>query len=226
LCRLQFTFGSVRAFRFNLSKDFFVEIGIYGLPLMFLLVAAWVLNEADRFIVLGYLSLSEVGIYTAAYSLGLAINVLNSAMTNTVVPVIYGLMKEGKGKKRLQRLSRQYSLFILLVSLVASIGFYYFGALILGDEFSAGVPVTCIILVAFGFNGMYRTVGLPLDYLKKNRLKAINFSLAAMVNITVSITLLGYVGIMGPAIGTLVSFMLLYFLTRHFNHKYIANLAD
>lgn len=226
ILRYKYTFDALRGYRFYLTKVFVIEVAKYGFPLFFLLIAAWLLNESDRFIVLKFLSLSDVGIYTASYSLGLAINILNNAMTNTVVPSIYNCLKSGCGRIKLRKINLFYSVFILIISLCASILFYYFGAIILGDEFEKGVLVTCIVLVAFGFNGMYRMVGLPLDYLKKTVLKTINFYIAAVINVSLSIFLIDIYGFLAPAIGTLVSFILLYFLTLHFSLKHTAHLSD
>ena len=221
-----FTFRSLKAYKFYLTRGFLIEVLKYGYPLLFLLIAAWILNESDRFIVLNFMSLGDVGLYSAAYGMGMAVNVLNNAMTNTVVPVVYELLKNKKGKKQLRRLNIAYSAFILFVSLALAVFFYNYGAYILGEAYADGVTITCIVLVAFGFNGMYRTVGLPLDYLKKTKLKAVNFYIAAVCNIILSIGLINWLGLLAPAIGTLVSFMVLYFITLFFNLKYTKELMD
>ncbi len=226
MVRYRLTFKSLRNYQFRLSKVFLTEILKFGAPLLILLVAAWVFNEADRFIILSYLSLSDVGIYTASYSLGMAVNVLNNAMTNTIAPTIYGLLKEKRGKKTLRKLSFFYSIFILSISLVTALLFYNFGELFLGAGFEKGIWVTCIVLIAFGFNGMYRTVGLPLDYLKKNVLKTVNFSVAAIFNLVISIALFDAIGFLAPAIGTLIAFILLYLTTLFFNIKHTKHLNN
>ncbi len=221
-----FTYKSLKAYEFYVTKKFLLEVFTYGYPLLFLLAAAWVLNESDRFIVLNFMSLGDVGLYSAAYGIGMAVNVLNNAMTNTVVPRVYELLKNKKGKKQLRRLNVVYSAFILFVSLTLSMFFYNYGAYILGDAYADGVLITCLILIAFGFNGMYRTVGLPLDYFKKTKLKAVNFYIAAFCNIVLSIGLINWLGLLAPAVGTLVSFIILYFITLFFNLKYTNELAD
>ena len=226
LIRYQYSFLSLAKLKLKITKAFLIEILKYGIPLMLLLVAAWVFNEADRFIILNFLTMSDVGIYVAAYSLGKAVNVINNAMTNSISPVIYKLLKEGKGKRSLNKISLYYSFFILVTSIIAAILFYFFGGIILGAEFESGVMVTCIVLVAFGFNGMYRTVGLPLDYLKKNTLKTTNFSITAVFNLVISIALIDQFGLFAPAIGTLFSFALLYLLTLYFSLKHTKFLAD
>lgn len=218
--RYFWTFSSLRAFKFILSREFLVEIFRYGWPLSVLLVASWAINEADRFIVLGMLSLSDVGLYTVAYSIGSALSVLNTSMTNAIIPKVYRVMKEGVGKKHLVRLSRVAASLVLCLSILLAAGIYFFGAALVGSDYQGAVIISSIVTVAFGVNGMYRTISLPLVYQKLNKLKARNIYMAAIVNIVTSILLVDHVGVLGPAYGTLISFVFLYVLTLYYFSKH------
>lgn len=211
------TFHSLRAANFFISKDFLKEIFRYGWPLVILLAATWAINEADRFIVLGMLSLADVGIYTVAYGLGSALNVINTSMTNAIAPNIYTIMKEKSGKASLKKFNLYGGAGVLCISLLAAVFIYYLGHFIVGEQYREGMVVSSVVLVAFGVNGMYRTVALPLEYLKLNKLKAQNIYIAAFINLSTSIYLTTQIGLLGPAYGTLMSFIVLYLLTLRYN---------
>tara|TARA_R110001599_G_scaffold326067_1_gene538483 strand:- start:8282 stop:9499 length:1218 start_codon:yes stop_codon:yes gene_type:complete len=220
IIRYKISFSSLRKLDFLVTKAFLKDIYRFGLPLFILLFASWGINEGDRFIVLGMLSLSDVGLYSLAYGIGSALNVVNTSMTNAIVPSVYGVMKNGRGKKTLIKISTYGSLSILFLSFLIAILIYYFGEFLVTEEYKKGIFLACLITVAFGVNGMYRTVSLPLVYLKLNKLKAQNIYIAAIVNLSLSVLLTSEIGLLGPAYGTLISFILLYFLTLYYNLKH------
>lgn len=225
IIRFYWTFDSLKQLKFGLRKPFLREVFEYGWPLSILLVASWGINEADRFIVLGMLTLADVGLYTVAYSIGSALNVVNTSMTSAIVPHVFKVMKQKKGKRSLVRLSVFASVLIMLLSVSVAGALYYFGEVIVGENYKDALGISCIITIAFGVNGMYRTLSLPLVYQKLNRLKARNIYIAAGINILSSVILVDFVGVLGPAYGTLLSFIVLYCLTLYYYRKHMTHVA-
>ena len=72
---------------------------------------------------------------------------------------------------------------------------------------------------------MYRTLSLPLVYQKLNKLKARSIYVAAILNIVSSVILVDLVGVLGPAFGTLISFIILYLITLYYFRKHTAHVA-
>ena len=223
--RFCWSFDSLKQFTFGLGAPFLREIFKYGWPLTLLLVASWGINEADRFIVLGMLTLADVGLYTVAYSIGSALNVVNTSMTSAIVPYVYTVMKQKKGKRNLIRLSVVSSVLIMLLSFSLAAVIYYFGEIIVGENYKDALGISCIVTIAFGVNGMYRTLSLPLVYQKLNKLKARSIYVAAILNIVSSVILVDLVGVLGPAFGTLISFIILYLITLYYFRKHTAHVA-
>lgn len=181
----------------------------YGIPVFFVMLAGWGLNQADRFIVLEYFSLKEVAHYTVAYTLGMIINTVNAALTNTVVPKIYRAINEGDAIGIVKKYTFVYfgiiSVLIICFALTAS----FFIPLFYGEKYIESVEVAILIAVAFGVNGVYRISGLVIDFYKMNVLKTKIIFAAMLINVGLSILLINDLGIIAPAVGTIVAFIFL-----------------
>lgn len=203
------SFKTLHSFKITIDKIKFKEFFQFGLPLLLALAAGWVLNQADNYIVLYFFTLKEVGVYAIAYSIGTIINTINQAATNVIVPRLYIALKNNEGHKIVKKLNIYYSFIIMIISLVVGISSYWYMPIIFGNKYAESSSIVFFVSVAFGFNGIYRTTGSVIAFYKRNvlQMKLINFS--AITNIIISISLVPYFGIVAPAIGTMVAFMLL-----------------
>jgi len=202
-----------------MKKEKIKEFILFGFPLLIGLGAGWLLNQSDRFIVLKFFTLKEVGIYTVAYSLGIIINLVNQAMVNSVVPHLYKSLKRKEGHKIVKKLNIFYSIIIFIVAFLIGVGAKWYVPFLFGKEYISGIAIIFIISIAFGFNGIYRMTGMVIDFYKKNTLRTILIYISAICNVVVSIILIPFFGILSPAIGTLIAYMLLAFLSYYFGWK-------
>ncbi len=220
IVRYKYHFNILRNFRISFDKKEFYEILKYGLPLFFLLIAGWSLNSIDRFIVLKYFSLKEVAYYTLAYQLGMSINLANTALTNSVVPIIYNAIHNNENSLRLiNKYIAIYSSVIVAVILVASISFTYLIPIVFGKSYHESIRISIFIAIAFGFVGVYRIPVLVIDFYKKNSLKTTLTIIAAVLNLVFSLYFIRDFGVMAPAYGTLLSYFLLALACYYYAYK-------
>lgn len=191
----------------------------YGAPLIISLGATWIINEADKFIVLKYFSMADVGLYTAAYSVGLIISVVNNSMVNAVAPKIYGSLHAGNGATFIKKLNVYYSLGILSFAFLISLLAYFGADWYFGDKYLGSFGIVATTAFAFAFSGVYRTVGLVIDFYKRTKLRAVLLYVCAFSNVAMSIGLIPFLGILAPAVGTLVSYILLAILVTGYSRK-------
>lgn len=210
---------SWRDLKFNLEKVFLQELFRYGLPLMIGVGAGWLINQADRLIVLKYFSLADVGVYTAAYMIGFSISLVNNAITNSMAPLIYKELNAGKGLKLVKRYNAYYSVVILALSLVLGVVAYFWAGTLLGDAYEGSGLIIAIVGVAFAFSGVYRTTGIVVGFYKLTVLKMKLLYTCAICNVLISISLIPKLGILAPAVGTLIAYILLALLMYHFAIK-------
>ena len=198
--------------RFNKSER--KEVINFGLPFVVSLFASWVMQESDRLIVLNFLSLADVGVYTFAYLIGKSVDVLNTSFIKTIKPVFYQRMKEKKlSQKYFSIVLFYFSLGIILITTMLTFVIDNFGSLFIAADYILGANIIYIVLYAFSVFGIYRVSSLVLEYHKKNSLKAKIFYLGAFINVVFSIALIDVFGILSPALGTMLGFFFVLIIT-------------
>jgi len=216
---LKFSFKTLRSFKIDFDVKKFKEYYLFGLPLLFGLGTAWLLNQSDRYIVLEFFSLKDVGIYTVAYSIGTIVNTINQAATNAIVPILYRNLEKKEGHKIVKKMNIYYSLIILTISLLIGLSSYWYVPLLFGDEYSESTSIIFFISLAFGFNGIYRITGGVIAFYKQNRLQMNLLFISATVNILFSIMLIPLFGILSPAISTMFAYIVLAYLSYIYGWK-------
>jgi O-antigen/teichoic acid export membrane protein len=214
-----FTFQSLRQLKFEFNILKFIEFYTFGLPLFAGLAAGWILNQADNYIVLAFFSLKDVGLYAVAYSIGAAVNTVNQSATNAILPILYQALKEKRGRKLVRKLNIYYSVFILLLSLIVGLGSFWYVPLLFGVEYASSSIIVFFIALAFGFNGIYRTTNCVIAYYKRNSLQMKLVYVSAVINILMSLALISTIGLVAPAVGTLVAYIFLAFSCYYFGWK-------
>lgn len=213
------TFKTILLFKIKFDKSSFKEFIKFGLPLFAGLGAGWILNQADNYIVLHFFSLKDVGVYAVAYSIGTIVNMINQAATNAIVPTLYNALEKKEGHKIIKKLNLYYSMFIITISLIIGGGSFWYMPLVFGEAYAQSADIVFFISLAFGFNGIYRATGSVIAFYKKNNLQMKIIYGSAIVNMVVSMLLIPYFGLVSPAIGTLVAYVVLAYLSYHFGWK-------
>lgn len=220
-----FVFSSIGSnFKFWVSKTQFKYIFFYGAPLMLSVLVGWVLNQSDRYFLLKYFSIKEVGLYAAAAGIASFITMINANMIKVVYPLVYKKLKNNEGKSFIIKLTSLYSIFILFITLVFCLGIYFLGDLFLGERFLSALPIIYIMCFAQAFFGIYTTTGLVIDYFKKTKVKTILVIICAFLVISLSFLFIPIIGIYGPAVALLISFFILslfsFFISKQLFNKF------
>ena len=190
----------------------------FGLPVMASLLAAWIINQSDRFLILHYFSLTEVGLYTAAYGVSSIISTMNQTIIKVLAPPIYLNLSANRGRLLIKKYNKYYAIIILLIAAIVSLISYLFLDVFFDSKYHRAIPIVCILSFAQAFFGIYSTSGVVLDYYRLNKLKMILIWMSAVGCLISAILLVPLIGFYAPAIGTLVSFVILAFVTRHYVH--------
>lgn len=228
--------GFILAIRFILFSDIWEKFRItlhtiewkyflkYGSTLWLGLMAGWIINQSDRFILLNYLTIQDVGIYSAGAGISGFLTTINATMVKVLAPTIYKALNEKRDKQFVLDFFKIYAVIIILIAIAICVFILLFLPLFFGDKYLGAKWVICILVFAQAFFGMYQVVGLVIEYLKLNNLKSIIVSICAVSCLISGITLIPFFGIQAPAIGNLISFALLAFLTFYFTNKQLIKL--
>jgi len=198
----------------------------FGLPLVPTALLGWITASSDRYLI-GYFSSSQmVGIYSAAYNIGMMIGFFGAPLQIILFPTISKLYEEGKEQEMKTYLAYSLKYFLLLT--VPSI----FGLCILSrqillimtrPEFVAqGLLILPIVAVGALFFGLYGAIfAWILIVAKRTRLIFILVSFSALINLFLNILFIPVYGIIAAAITTLIAYFILFSLTVYFSQKCI-----
>lgn len=188
------------------------EILSFGLPLLPHALAGWVLNFADRLLLRTYRSLSEVGIYSFGYNVGMIMSLLVLATQKSWPQFVFSShaeMEESKAKALFSRTASYYWIFLCSVALAIAVYAPEMLALVAGGKYAAAAPVVPIISMAYLFLGLYTVVGVGIGIKKKSQYYFIATGTGAAANVAVNLVLIPRFGMVGAAFATVLAYVIM-----------------
>lgn len=221
-CFLLYRNGFLNILR--IDKAYRKEALSFSLPLVFHTLGGNLIGFSDRFFILFMLGLSEVGIYSVGYQIGMVIALIQNSFNQAWVPFFFGKLKEDNHaeKVRIVKISYAYFLMILFLVLVFYLLTPFIYKYFIGSAFTTGSTVVLWILLGYAFNGMYKMVANYLFYLKKTKLIAYMTLGSAILNLILNYLLIQKNGILGAAQATTITFFVLFlgvFILSYKNYK-------
>ncbi|MBR6920783.1 MAG: oligosaccharide flippase family protein [Clostridia bacterium] len=200
----------------QITKKIFVEMIRFSVPLIPTTICWWIVNMSDRFMITYMVSESANGVYAAAYKIpnimitvtGIFINVWQMSLVN----------EENRGEKWGKFFTQIYdgfksvmfvagTLIILLCRLAARI--------LLRNDFYDAWEYMPYLTVACIFEGITSFVGVIYIVKKKSINSLICASSGAIINVILNLILIHFIGAMGAALATMISYMSVYFVTTY-----------
>lgn len=184
----------------------------YGLPFIPVAIVSWISNLGDRYIIGNYLSLNEVGIYTAIYSIASRpFLIMGGILSGFFRPILF--QEESRNDKI--KAHRTFTIWIICTTIIFffSIIIYIIGGnfiinLLLSKSYSQNV---FLIFLAVGIAYAF----FSLNQILENRIFSFGSSnkiilpsvITAFLNLAANFILVPIYGIKGAALATLLSFI-------------------
>ena len=192
----------------------------YGLPFIPLALVSWISNLGDRYIIGNYMSLNDVGIYTAVYSIASRpFLMVGGILSGFFRPILF--QKESKNDYVNAR--NIFKVWVLATSIIFFLGIalYYFVGHLLINLFLAKAYSQNVFLI-FIIIGIAYAV-FSLNQIIENRIFSFGSShkillpsvVAAIYNIGANFLLIPVLGLEGAALATLISFFIQIFITTY-----------
>lgn len=186
---------------------------IFGLPLVPHLLASWVLNFADRWVLERYVSLQEIGIYTLAYQFGLMMSMILSSINRAWGPFFFEKAQQAEGRAILVRLVTYYAFLIIFISLAISLLSQPIISLIADLEYHIAFHYVPIIAAGYLMLGLYFIASNAIFFTKQTKYLPFITGGAAIVNVGANLLLTPKFGVMGAAISTFIGYASLFIIT-------------
>jgi O-antigen/teichoic acid export membrane protein len=191
------------------TTDFRRSIFKYSVPLFFISFGSIVAMEMDTVMVGLLSSRAEVGIYSVAKQIVLKLPHITLAISMVAMPIFAKLDHENRErlKKLLYRLLKINTLIFGSISAVILFFARYFIPLIFGIEYIRSALVLQLLIPYLLIFTYTNFISSFLDYRGLAKKRAINFSIALLINLALNILLIPQYGAVGAAIATSVSYI-------------------
>jgi len=204
----------------------------FGIPYLPASIAAMLVQVIDRPIVLALTDASTLGIYQANYKLGIFMMLFVSMFQYAWQPFFLTNAKEKNAKEIFSKILTLFLLaatfiWIVLTLFVEDLAKFEFlpGKTIIGREYLSGLIIVPIILLGYLFHGLYVnfTAGIYIE--EKTKYFPMVTGSGAVINVVVNFLLIPIIGIIGAALATLISYVvmsggLFYVSQRFYEIKY------
>ncbi len=186
-----------------------------SLPLIFHLLAAYLLTASDRLMITRFISREATAYYSVAYSCGMVVSLLWSSLNGAWSPWAYQMM-DLKDYNQLKKKSKIYSLFFLYIVLL----FVLIGPDVLllmgGSEYMQAVYVIPAVSAGYIFQFLYSFFVNIEFYSKKQVLISIGTIIAAIINIVLNLLFIPKFGYLAAAYTTLAGYICLFLIHLFF----------
>lgn len=216
----------ISRFGFSLpSFPVFRSYLVFGLPIVPSVIFEWVISSSDRYMIGFFLGVASVGIYSASYNMGAMAAVTLYIITFALGPTIVKSYDEGKVEDTKAYLS--YSLkYILMLSIPSAFGLSILArpllhSLTTAEFVSPGIFIVPLVASSMIFNGMWAVYGRVVMLSKHTGIFSITSIAAGLTNIGLNIIFIPHFGVIGAAIATLVSYIMVGLIMFYNSRKYI-----
>ena len=193
------------------SKKYWKYALKISFPLIWHLLAGYLLNASDRIMITKIVSPEANALYTISYSVASVVSILWLSLNNAWSPWAYEKM-DRKDYSSLKSYSKPYTILFMLVVF----GIMLFGPELLfimgGKEYSTAIFVLPPVMVGFIFQFVYSLYVNIEFYHKKQKNIAIGTIIACIANIILNLIFIPIFGYIAAAYTTLVGYVLLFLI--------------
>lgn len=217
-----FSYAGVAKPDFTILKPFL----IFGLPMIPMSLAIYVVDISDRYVVGYFLGANKVGIYSAAYGLAVIPLVLSRYLVYVLGPTVYNLYDNGHIEKVKMYLSYSWK-YLLMLSIPSAFGLSILAAPILqimttSQFISDGMYIIPFVAVAIVFWGSEQIFAICLYIFKRRKIFVIAFIIGAVINFILNIILVPLYGVTAAAITTLIAYMTITIIIGYSSRRYFS----
>jgi O-antigen/teichoic acid export membrane protein len=195
---------------FSFSRDELKRMLAFGLPLVPAGLSSWILTLSDRYFLQFLSTPTELGLYSLGYKFGMVISpLLVGPFQLAFTPFTFYLAKEQNAKQTFSRILTYFMLVAMLAALALSVLSREVLAIMATPAFHSAYKVIPLIALSYVLYGCYFVLMVGINLEGKTRSLAVFVACAAVLNLGLNYTLIPHYGMMGAAIATLISYIIL-----------------
>ncbi len=197
----------------------------FGVPLIFFSILSWVNSVSDRFFLLYYQDLSQIGLYSIGNTFSQPISLINSALSMSAFVIIYSLYGEEKGNDKpktkdfLTKIWYVYLAITVSTASFVSIFSYDLVIFITTPEYIGGIlAIPFLLFSQILFMGTELT-GSGMNLKEQSKPYVWIMLIAAGTNFGLNFYFVPNFGFVGAAITTIISNVVNFIISYYWSQK-------
>lgn len=190
----------------------------FSIPLIFHGLANVLLNNIDRTMITAYRSATETGAYSVAYTMGMVLIAVTSALESVWIPWFTKMMNENN-KEEVNRIGKLYILCGAIICVIAIMCMPEVLKLFTEKSYWDAADILPPIMLASYVVFLFTICANTEYYYKKTKHIAINTLIAAGINVLLNLLLIPQFGAVAAAYTTLVSYSVSFVLHYCYSNK-------
>lgn len=182
----------------------------YSIPLMVNSFAWWVNSASDRYVITLICGLNENGIYSVAYKIPTLLTMFNVIFNQAW---IISAVKEYDNQDNDRFFSNIYNAYNVIMVIFCSILIVlnkYIAYILFKNEFYAAWKYSPYLLISVVFGAISGYMGGVFSTVNKTNITAITVGAGAITNVILNIILVNKIGVLGAAIATVISYIVVW----------------
>lgn len=197
----------------------------FSLPMVPSAISYWIVESSDKYLLGIILGTTYVGFYSPAYTIGSLIALIMMPFPSILLPTISQYYDEGNLKQTSSYFEYSLKLFLFLsIPAVFGIGALSYPLLVvLSNTFIASNSYYLIPLLVLGsfFYSVFTIYSLVFALVKKTRIIASIWLIAAILNLLGNILLIPVLGMTAAALTTLTCYFLAAAIIFYYSHRFL-----
>jgi len=189
----------------SLEWKFVRETLPLSLPLMPHYLMALFLVTADRIILAHYRSLREVGLYSLAYTLGMAMFLVSVSIGQAWQPIYFDVLQREGGREELGKVTSHLAMVLIAVAILGVEIVPYFTG-VLDPQYREIVRVVPWVIASYLLHAFFGLFQLASFAGKKTKFIALSSGIAFAINLALNALWIPRLGMYGAAYATLVGY--------------------
>jgi O-antigen/teichoic acid export membrane protein len=196
------------------------EMIVFGFPLSISSLAIWLLSSSDRFFLLKFSTLQELGLYSIGYRMASIVAMSVMAFQLAWPQFIYSIAKEENVKYVLARLFTYYLFVGFFLILAVTLFSPELLKVLTTSAYTGASSVILLLSTSFLLLGAFQVFGVALSIIKKTISFLPVTAMAAVVSVSLNFYLVPRFGKLGAGISSVAAYAtmttLMYFSSRRF----------
>lgn len=192
----------------------------FSLPLVPTVIATWILNLSDRYVILHFWGEAEVGLYGIGSRFITLVNMVISGVSMAYTTFAYSNVNNPDAKKQYAAVLNIMYVPLIGAAFIISIFSKEIVQIMAADAYGAAYKPICDMMFAQVIYGISTITSYGIYFKKKSKYAFISSLTAASINLVLNIIFIPQYGIVAAAVTTLIGYTVMFLINYVYAQKF------